>query len=159
MITLLLALLAPIAQAQAPQPADLIVTGARIYTVDPSRPMAHALAVGEGRVAFVGSAAEAMALKGPNTRVLDLPGRIVLPGLVDAHVHLTGLGQSLRIVDLTGARSYEELIARVAARAREVRPGEWIRGRGWNQTLWADTRFPTHEALSRAVPDNPVVLT
>ena len=159
MITLLLALAAPLAQTQAPQPADLIVANARVYTVDAAHPIAQAFAVRAGRIAFVGSASEAMALKGPQTRVLDLAGRAVYPGFVDAHVHLTGLGQALRIVDLSGARSYEEVVARVAARAREVRPGEWIRGRGWNQTLWADTRFPTHEALSRAVPDNPVVLT
>ncbi len=147
------------APAAPASPADLIVTGARIYTVDGAHPMAQALAVRAGRIVFVGSAAEAMVLRGPNTRVLDIPGRTVLPGLVDAHVHLTGLGQSLRVVDLAGVRSYEEVVARVAARAREMRPGEWIRGRGWNQTLWPDTRFPTHELLSRAVPDNPVVLT
>ncbi len=147
------------AQAPGPdQPADLIVTGARVYTVDPARPMAQAFAVRAGRVVFVGSAAEAATLRGPATRVMELGGRIVVPGLVDAHAHLTGLGSALRTVDLTGTRSYDEVIARVAARAREVRPGEWIRGRGWNQALWADTRFPTNEALSRAVPDNPVVL-
>src|SRR5258708_33021490 len=100
--------------------------------------MAQALAVRAGRIVFVGSAAEAMALRGQNTRVLDLPGRTVLPGLIDAHVHLTGLGQALRTVDLMGVRSYEEVVARVAARAHEMRPGEWIRGRGWNQTLWPD---------------------
>lgn len=146
------------AQSAQSAPADLIVTGARVYTVDAAHPMAQALAVRAGRIVFVGSAAEAMVLRGQNTRVLDLPGRTVLPGLIDAHVHLTGLGQSLRTVDLMGVRSYEEVVARVAARAREMRPGEWIRGRGWNQTLWPDTRFPTHELLSRAVPDNPVTL-
>ncbi|MFI5213750.1 MAG: amidohydrolase, partial [Gemmatimonadales bacterium] len=143
---------------RAQTPADLIVTGARIYTVDAAHPVAQALAVRAGRIVFVGSAAEASVLRGPGTRVLDLPGRTVLPGLVDAHAHLAGLGQSLRVVDLAGVRSYEEVVARVAARAREMRPGEWIRGRGWNQTLWPDTRFPTHELLSRAVPDNPVTL-
>jgi hypothetical protein len=120
--------------------------------------MAQAIAIRGGRIAFVGSTTEAMVLKGPATRVMDLTGRTVFPGFVDAHVHLAGLGQALRTVDLAGTRSLEDVIARVAARAREVRPGEWIRGRGWNQNEWADTRFPTHEALSRAVPDNPVVL-
>jgi predicted amidohydrolase YtcJ len=142
----------------ATAPADLIVTGARIYTVDPARPVAQALAVREGRLVLVGGAAEAAALRGPNTRLLDLPGRTILPGLVDAHAHLMGLGAALRIVDLTGTRSLDEIIARVAARAREVRPGEWILGRGWNQNEWADTRFPSNTELSRAVPDNPVVL-
>ena len=148
----------PAPPASAP-PADLIVTGARIYTVDPVRPMVEALAVQGGRVVFVGSTRGAMVLRGPRTRVLDLPGRTIIPGIVDAHAHLVGLGSALRTVDLVGTRSLDEVIARVVARARELRPGEWIRGRGWNQNEWADTRFPTHEALSRAVPDQPVVLT
>lgn len=151
---------APLA-AQAPQvqPADLIVTGAHVYTSDAARPLAQAFAVRGDRVAFVGSAREALTLRGPATRVLDLPGLTVLPGITDAHVHLAGLGTALRTVDLTGTRSYDEVIQRVVARAATARPGEWIRGRGWNQMNWADTRFPTHEALTRAVPDNPVVLT
>ncbi len=148
------------AQAAAPQPpADLIVTAGRIHTVDPARPLVQALAVRAGRIVFAGSTSEAMTLRGPATRMLDLGGRTVVPGLVDAHAHLTGLGTALRTVDLTGTRSYDEVIARVVARARELRPGEWIRGRGWNQNEWADTRFPTNEALTRAVPDNPVVMT
>ncbi len=143
----------------AQQPAaDLILTASRIYTVDPARPVAQAVAVRAGHIVFVGSAAEAATLRGPQTRVIDFGNGVILPGLVDAHAHLTGLGSALRSVDLNGTRSYDEVVARVAARAREVRAGEWIRGRGWNQNLWADTRFPTNEALSRAVPDNPVVL-
>ncbi len=148
--------------AQAPSqnaPADLIVTASRIYTVDPARPLVQALAVRGGRVVFAGSAAEAMTLRAPATRVMELGTATVIPGMVDAHLHFMGVGAALRNVDLVGSRSESEVIARVAARAREVRPGEWIRGRGWNQEQWADTRFPTHAALSRAVPDNPVVLT
>jgi predicted amidohydrolase YtcJ len=78
--------------------------------------------------------------------------------MVDAHVHLLGLGRALRIIDLVGTRSYEEVIARVVERARDVPEGEWIRGRGWDQNDWAVTEFPTHEALSEAVPDHPVYL-
>lgn len=156
----LFALLAFLWVPQAPPPpADLIVTGARIYTVDPTRPVVPALAVRDGRIAFAGSVRGAMALRGPRTRVLDLPGRTIIPGIVDAHLHLTGVGAALRNVDLVGTRSIDEVVERVARRAREMRPGEWIRGRGWNQNEWADTRFPTNEALSRAVPNNPVVLT
>ena len=145
--------------AQAAAPADLILTAAHIYTVDPARPLVQAVAVRGGRVVFAGSAAEAQVLRGPATRVLDLAGRTVVPGLVDAHVHLVGVGQALRTVDLTGTRSFDEVIARVVARARETRAGEWVVGRGWNQNLWADTRFPSHDALSQAVPDHPVYLT
>ncbi|HXF94890.1 MAG TPA: amidohydrolase [Gemmatimonadales bacterium] len=140
-------------------PADLIVTDARIYTADQTRPTAEALAVREGRILFVGSRRGAEALAGPRTERLELGGKTVVPGLVDAHAHLLGLGQALRRVSLVGTRSYEEVIARVAERARTARPGEWIQGRGWDQNDWPDTRFPTHDALSRAVPTNPVFLT
>ena len=141
------------------QQADLIVTNARIYTSDVNRPVAEALAVRGGRIAFVGSNRGALALAGPRTERLDLTGRTVIAGMVDAHAHLLGLGQALRTVDLVGTRSYEEVIARVAERAKTARPGEWIRGRGWDQNDWADTRFPTHAALSRVAPNNPVYLT
>jgi hypothetical protein len=148
-----------VAVALQQQPADLVVLNAKIYTADVNRPLAEALAVRGGRIAFVGSARGALALAGPRTEKLDLAGRTVVPGIVDAHAHLLGLGQALRTVDLVGTRSYEEVVARVAERANRARPGEWIRGRGWDQNDWADTRFPTHATLSRAVPNNPVYLT
>jgi predicted amidohydrolase YtcJ len=99
-----------------------------------------------------------MALKGASTKVLDLGGRTVIPGMVDAHAHLLGLGQSLQTVNLVGTKSYDEVIARVVARAKDVPAGQWIIGRGWDQNQWGDTRFPTHDALSRALPNNPVYL-
>ncbi len=148
-------LLAGRASAQA----DLVLTNARIYTADPNRPVAEALAVKNGRIAFVGSARGALALAGPRTERVDATGHTVIPGMVDAHAHLLNLGQSLRIVDLVGTRSLDEVIARVRERAATTAPGEWIRGRGWDQNDWADTRFPVHDALSRAVPDHPVYLT
>jgi predicted amidohydrolase YtcJ len=116
------------------------------------------MAVRDGKVLFTGSLREAMALKGASTKVVDLGGRTVIPGMVDAHAHLLGLGESLRNVDLVGTKSYDEVIARVVARAKDVPPGKWIIGRGWDQNQWGDTRFPTHEALSRALPNNPVAL-
>ena len=141
------------------QQADLVVTNAHIYTSDVNRPVAEALAVRGGRIAFVGSNRGALALAGSRTERLDLSGKTVITGMVDAHAHLLGLGEALRTVDLVGTRSYDEVIARVVERAKTARPGEWIRGRGWDQNDWADTRFPTHAALSRAVPNNPVYLT
>ena len=140
-------------------PVDLIVTNARIYTSDVNRPVVEALAVRAGRLAFVGSNRGALALAGPKTERLDLRGKTVIAGMVDAHAHLLNLGQALRTVDLVGTRSYDSVIARVVARAKTARPGEWIRGRGWDQNDWADTRFPTHASLSSAVPNNPVYLT
>ena len=147
------------AQRPATPPADLIVTNARVYTADEARPLAEAFAVRDGRIVFVGSRQEANALKGPNTRVVDAAGKTVIPGMVDAHAHFGGLAQTLRAVDLTGTRSYDEVVARVAERAKSVPKGSWIQGRGWDQNAWGDTRFPTHEKLTAAVPDNPVVLT
>ncbi len=157
---LLAALLAPpLAAQQPPRPADLIVTNARIYTVDESRPVVSAMAIRDGKIAFAGSVREAMALEGTQTRILDLGGRTVIPGMVDAHAHLLGLGEALRRVNLVGTRSYGEVIARVVERAKDVPAGTWIQGRGWDQNDWSDTRFPSHEALSRAVPNHPVALT
>ena len=150
-------LLAPSLVAQQ-APADFIVVNARIYTADATRPVARALAVRDGVIVFVGSERGAEALAGSRTERWDLDGKTVIPGMVDAHVHLVGLGEALRIVDLTGTRSYDEVVARVAERARTARPGEWLRGRGWDQNDWAVTAFPTHEALSQAVPNNPVML-
>ncbi|HEU4642058.1 MAG TPA: amidohydrolase [Gemmatimonadaceae bacterium] len=155
---LALALAAPSARAQRPQPADLIVTAERIYTVDDTRPVVQAIAMRGERLVYAGPVRGAMALKGSGTRVIDFPGRTIVPGLSDAHGHLLGLGESLRMVDLVGTTSYEQVIARTVARATGAPGGAWIQGRGWDQNRWGDTRFPTHEALSRAIPDHPVVL-
>ena len=140
------------------RPADLVVTNGRIYTADAARPVVDAMAIRGGRVVFVGDRAGAKALTGAQTEVLDLDGQTVIPGMTDAHAHVLGLGQALRNVDLVGTASYEAVIARVAARAKEIPKGEWIIGRGWDQNDWGDTRWPSHEALSRAVPDHPVYL-
>lgn len=147
------------APAAANAPADLILTNGRIYTADQSRPVVDAIAVRDGRVVFAGNAAGARALSGARTRTLDLGGRSVIPGMTDAHAHVAGLGERLRNVDLMETRSYEEVVARVVERARTTPKGEWILGRGWDQNDWGDTRWPSHEALSRAVPDHPVMLT
>src|SRR5690349_24703602 len=118
----LLPLLFPLAlAAQQQQPADLIITNARIYTVDEAHPLADAMAVRGGKVQFVGSTRAALALRGSSTRVIDLNGRTVIPGMVDAHGHVDNLGLALRTVDLTGTSSYDEVIARVTEHAKTVR--------------------------------------
>ena len=145
--------------AVAQQPADLIVVNANIWTSDVNRPRAEALAVRDGRIVFVGSQRGAEAMAGPRTERLDVGGHTVIAGMVDAHAHLLNLGLALRRVDLVGTRSLDEVIARVRTRAVDTRSGDWIRGRGWDQNLWADTRFPTHQSLSSAVADHPVAMT
>src|SRR5262249_33848640 len=117
-----------------------------------------ALAVRDGRVQFVGSVREAMLLKGASTRVIDAGGQTVIPGMVDAHAHLFGLGEFLRSIDLTDTRSYETIVARVADRIKSTPSGTWVIGRGWDQNKWGNTAFPTHNALSAISPNNPVVL-
>ena len=152
-----LAALAP-AVLGAQRPADLILVNGKIYTVDNARPVASALAVRGGRVLFVGSDAEARALGNASTNVIDLRGGTVVPGIIDAHAHLLGLGNMLRRVNLAGSTSYDEVIERVKAFSKDAKAGEWIVGRGWDQNRWPSKEFPTHDALSRAFPNNPVVL-
>ena len=142
-----------------PPSADVIVLPARIYTADTAHPSAEALAIRGGRLVYVGTRTEALRYRGPATSILELPGRTLVPGLADAHAHLIGLGVALRTVDLVGVTSYDEVIRRVVAAAGRTPKGAWIRGRGWDQNRWPDKRFPEHDALSRAVPDHPVVLT
>jgi predicted amidohydrolase YtcJ len=152
-----LAALAP-AVLGAQMPADLVLVNGTIYTVDKARPVASALAVARGRILLAGSDADAKGLANAATTVIDLHGATVVPGFIDAHAHLLGLGDMLRRVNLAGSTSYDEVIDRVKARAKDVKPGEWILGRGWDQNRWPRKEFPTHEALSRAFPNNPVVL-
>jgi predicted amidohydrolase YtcJ len=150
--------------ARAAGPADLVLRNGVVHTVDARRPRAEAVAVRGSRIVAVGSSAEVAALVGPRTRVLDLRGRTVVPGFDDSHAHLLGIGFARLDVDLTGTRSWAEVVERVAAAVAGRRPGEWVRGRGWHEGKWATPApgsvrgFPTHEALSAVSPDNPVVL-
>jgi predicted amidohydrolase YtcJ len=138
--------------------ADLIVTGGTIHTVDDAFAGARAFAVRDGRFAYVGSLEGALALRGASTEMLDLGGQTVLPGLIDAHLHLTSVGLDLGEVVLDGLRSYDEVVARTVAFAH-TSPDLWILGDGWDQNLWPGQAFPTHGALSAALPDRPVALS
>ena len=148
-----------LATAAPAQQADLILMNGRVYTADAALPRAQAVAVRGDRIAFVGSNEEAEALRGTGTRVIDVAGKAVIPGMIDSHGHLTGLGSALRTVDLVGTRSLDEVTERVRRRAAQAPANAWVLGRGWDQNDWQDTRFPTHDALSAAVPNHPVVLT
>jgi predicted amidohydrolase YtcJ len=146
-----------VASAAADGDADLIVTAATIHTVDPRTPNAQAFAVRDGRFVYVGSRDGARALRGPRTRVLDLGGVTVLPGLIDAHLHFVQVGLALHEVDLAHVASFDEVVRRTVAFAANSRD-PWIVGDGWDQNLWPDKAFPAHDALSAALPDRPVVL-
>lgn len=139
--------------------ADLILRRGVFYPVEPPGRVEGSLAVRGGRIVYLGPDAGAEPLRGAGTEVIDLAGRTVTPGLVDAHSHLAGLGEALEQVDLTGAATYEEVVRRVREAAGRLPAGSWVGGRGWDQNLWPDQRFPHHRALSAAVPDHPVWLT
>ncbi len=158
------------------EPADLVILDGRVYTFswdDPApdgtparnaprsaagfRPDAEALAIRGGRIVFVGRTSEAQAYRGAKTQVLDVAGATVLPGLVDSHTHVPGLGEAASHVDLTAVKTEEEAVALVATRARTVPKGEWILGRGWDEGAWAN-RYPSLKLLSERVPDHPVYL-
>ena len=140
--------------------ADLVVVAPRVRTLDPERPTAHFVAIRGGRIAAVGEERDVAALIGPRTRRIELPpGSCLLPGFIDSHAHLLGLGRSLRELDLGATRSFDEVVERTCARARATPAGRFIVGRGWDQNRWPVKRFPEHAALSAAVPDHPVLLT
>lgn len=149
------------AQSSAPDAIYLhgnIYTGA-VQTFSPPyvevKPRAQAMAVRDGRVAAVGSDAEISKLKGKRTQVVDLHGRFVMPGFNDAHTHLASAGFGKMNVDLTGTRSLQEMQARIAERVKGSQPGEWIRGRGWDHTLWPEQKLPTRQDLDAVTGDHP----
>lgn len=163
MTLLLLALLAP-AAVPADARAELLLRNAVVYTLDPARPKAEAIAIAGGRILAAGSESEVAALRGPATEVLDLGGATVIPGFVEGHGHLLGLGELRTSVDLRDAATYEEVVGRMARAAAQRPAGEWVFGRGWHESKWSAPPsvvvrgFPTHAALSAATPNNPVVL-
>jgi predicted amidohydrolase YtcJ len=157
--------------------ADLLLLNGRVYTLawdDPSpdgtpaanaprsangfRPDAEAVAIRGDRIVFVGTGREAQAWRGPRTRAIDLGGATVLPGLVDSHTHIVGLGERESQVDLVGVATEAEAVERVAAFAKKVPKGQWILGRGWDEGAWAN-HYPTRKLLGERVPDHPVLLS
>jgi predicted amidohydrolase YtcJ len=146
------------ALAQA-APADLIIRDAHIVTVDPAFSTASAAAIQGGRFIAVGSDADVLRTRGPNTRVVDLHGQTVLPGFDDTHVHLTA-GKELEVqVDLTHIRSIKDIQAAIAARVKVSKPGEPIVGtRGWWEYQLAEGRLPTRADLDAVAPNNPVAI-
>lgn len=139
--------------------ADWILYNGAMRTMDVAMPLAEALAVKDERICAVGRTQEMEALAGSTTRRLDLAGRTVLPGFIDAHVHFTGHGLRLQRVNLAGAESLEEALARVRDAVGHVREGEWLLGAGWNYNEWLNPVRPTAADLERVAPRVPVALS
>ncbi len=150
--------------ASRQKPADLIVVGGRIYTVNDQQPVVEGVAVRDGKIVFAGTEEEARSFKGSSTKVVDLQGKIMTPGFIEGHGHIMGVGYNELELDLMVVKSYDELVLEVQKAVEKARPGEWIVGRGWHQDKW-DKRpdkvvkgFQTHHLLSAVSPDNPVFL-
>ncbi|MCH8072583.1 MAG: amidohydrolase family protein [Proteobacteria bacterium] len=155
---------------------DLILVNARVYTLDwddPApdgtimpgaphdgsgwHPDADAVVTRGGEIVFVGKTREAMDFKGEESRVIDLAGATVVPGLIDSHTHVFGLGAQLDQVNLVDVATEEAAVALIVERAKNVAAGEWIIGRGWDEGAWAN-RYPDKELLTQAIPDHPVFM-
>jgi len=144
------------ATAQQRPAADVIITNANVWTVDRNHPTAQAVAILGDRIAAVGSSEEMDAWRGPQTRMIDAAGKLLLPGFNDAHVHFVPGGFQLDQVQLTDARSREEFVRRIAAQARKLRKGEWILGGDWDEQNWSPPELPAHDWIDAVTPDNPV---
>ena len=137
---------------------DIAVLRSRIYTGDSNRPWAEAVCVKDGRVAAVGSTAEVEALCGRSTQIFEMRGRLVTPGIVDAHLHFVSFGLYLERIDLRDLTSIAACRERLKAAVVKKRPGEWIIGRGWNEHIWSDRREPCAKDIDDISPDHPVML-
>jgi hypothetical protein len=140
-------------------PADVVIRNGTIYTAHDPLPIVEAVAVTDGRIVFVGSIAEAIEYVGPETRVIDLDGSTAVPGLIDSHYHLSGVGNRERTLNLEGTSDLTDFLERVREAVALRGSGEWVTGRGWIEAQWPDPIFPTREDLDAVAPDNPVYLT
>ncbi len=145
-------------------PADLVLHNGVVITVDDSLPEAQAIAINGHTITAVGNNADIGAYIGDNTEVIDLQGRLAIPGFIEGHGHYMSLGESKMILDLNNVRDWDEIVTMVAAAAQGAEPGEWIEGRGWHQEKWESVPtvnvdgVPLHNGLSEVSPQNPVHL-
>jgi predicted amidohydrolase YtcJ len=154
-----------ISQATQTLPADLVLRGGKIVTLDAQTPEGTALASRNGAIVAVGTDAAIARFIGPTTQVIDLNGQLAIPGFIEGHGHFTGVGENKINLDLMGVKSWDEIVHMVAMAVENAKPGEWIVGRGWHQEKWTSTPdpnvegFPLHLSLDKVSPNNPVVLT
>lgn len=144
--------------------ATLILLNGQFFTAEKSQPTATAVAVRGDRILYVGDAAGAQKWASDSTRILDLKGAFVMPGLIEGHGHFAALGRSLLNINLLETKNWDEVVNRVTEKAKSAPPGEWLEGRGWHQEKWSSVPektvggYPFHEQLSAATPQNPVIL-
>lgn len=146
-------------------PADLIISGGTIYTMDSKNSVVEAVAVKSDTILFAGSLKDAEHYKDENTQSIDLKGATMTPGFIESHGHIMGLGYSEMRIDLMNIKSYDEMVEKVKEAVAKAQPGQWILGRGWHQEKWDKKPekivkgFQTHEKLSEVSQNNPVYLT
>ncbi|MCH6553625.1 MAG: amidohydrolase [Acidobacteria bacterium] len=158
---LLLVLLLGLAAGLLSEPpdADVVLTNGNIYTVDVRLGRVEAIAITRGKIAAVGTTEEMQHWVGPETKVIDLEGKFVLPGFNDAHTHLANAGQGSLSVNVEGTRSVAEFQQRIRARLSEFEPGTWVVGRGWDHSLWEENRMPTRADLDAVSTSHPMFFT
>ncbi len=139
------------------QDVDLVLANGNIYTVHDKQPRAEAIAVKGDRIVFVGSNEDAKKFHAP--KVIDLRGRTLVPGLTDSHCHIFGIGEREMRLNLEGTNTLGDFLNKVKARVAQTSTGKWITGRGWIETFWKPSKFPTRQDLDKIAPDNPVFFT
>ena len=161
---LILSLLALFIFGCEDQKADMIIHNGVIYTMNDLNPIAEAVAVGDGKIIALGKYRDLDPLINAKTKIINLSGAMMTPGIIEGHGHFYGLGLAKMQLDLSKTESYQDLIDMVSDAVRNSNPGEWILGRGWHQSKWSDNKddfvkgFQTHDRLSEVSPDNPVWL-
>lgn len=146
------------AAAQAPAVADMILVNGKVVTLDPKAPAAEAVAVKSGRILAVGTSVEIRKYAGPATQVLDVKGKLVVPGLIDAHLHFASGGRSLAALTFRGVASVEKVQEMVAARIKDLPPGETVNGGEYDHTLFPGQKWPSKADLDKIAPANAVVI-
>jgi predicted amidohydrolase YtcJ len=158
LLILLLATMIGMTEAEEMK-ADLIITNAKVWTVDKNHPNAEAVAVMGDRILAVGSSSEIDALRGPQTKIIDAKGKLLLPGFNDAHVHFISGGQQLDNVDLKDAPTQQEFARRIGEQAKKTPKGEWVEGGDWDDQQWNPAVLPTKELIDALTPDTPVFVS
>lgn len=147
------------------EPADLVLRNGKIVTVDDALGTVTALAIRGDRIVAVGKDSEIGRYIVESTKIIDLRGKMAMPGFIEGHAHFTGIGDAMQKLDLMHVKNWQEVVAMVAATVARAKPGEWITGRGWHQEKWDRVPpggvegFPSHDTLSAVSPNNPVMLT